>query len=186
MPCPSQSFRFNHPDYIRWTLQTMKSLAVEPSPLPIVIPLGLKCLRSKLFGGFGPENTSSSYLRNEEGNDVLQMRLLIEIRRRPYGWANPSVNRIICAVRSNFSNSKIALFYFVVARRVMNTDAVNSGEFSSEGMFCYYTTSKLIFRFLEKVQNMFPNFFFISPITDNCACSHKKKWIAFVVIILQQ
>jgi hypothetical protein len=29
----SQSFRLNHPDYIRWTVQTMKFLIVEPSPL---------------------------------------------------------------------------------------------------------------------------------------------------------
>ena len=39
MPCPSQSSRFNHPDYIKWTVQTMKFLIVEPSPLPILIPL---------------------------------------------------------------------------------------------------------------------------------------------------
>ena len=26
MPCPSQYSRFNHPDYIRWTVQTMKFL----------------------------------------------------------------------------------------------------------------------------------------------------------------
>ena len=32
MPCPSQSSRFNHSDYIRWTVQTMKFLIVEPSP----------------------------------------------------------------------------------------------------------------------------------------------------------
>ena len=42
MTCPSQSSRFNHPDCIRWTVQTMKFLIVEPSPLPILIPLGLK------------------------------------------------------------------------------------------------------------------------------------------------
>ena len=40
MPCPSQSSRFNHPDYIRQTVQTMKFLIVEPSPLHILIPLG--------------------------------------------------------------------------------------------------------------------------------------------------
>ena len=34
MPCPSQSSRFNHPDYIRWRVETMKFLIVEPSPLP--------------------------------------------------------------------------------------------------------------------------------------------------------
>ena len=28
MTCPSQSSRFNHPDYIRWTLQTMKFLKI--------------------------------------------------------------------------------------------------------------------------------------------------------------
>ena len=28
MPCPSQSSRFNHPAYIRWTVQTMKFLIV--------------------------------------------------------------------------------------------------------------------------------------------------------------
>ena len=42
MSCPSQSSRFNHPDFIRWTIQTMKFLIVEPSPLPILIPLGPK------------------------------------------------------------------------------------------------------------------------------------------------
>ena len=38
MPCPSQSSRFNHPDYIRWTVQNMKFLIVEPSQFPILIP----------------------------------------------------------------------------------------------------------------------------------------------------
>ena len=42
MPCPSQSSRFNHPDYIRWTVQTMKFLIVEPFSLPNLIPLGPK------------------------------------------------------------------------------------------------------------------------------------------------
>ena len=36
--------RLNHPDYIRWAVQTMKFLIVEPSPLPILIPLGSKYL----------------------------------------------------------------------------------------------------------------------------------------------
>ena len=44
MPGPSQSSRFNHPDYIMWTVQTMKFLIVEPSPLPILIPLGPKII----------------------------------------------------------------------------------------------------------------------------------------------
>ena len=44
IPCPSQSFRFNHPDYIRWTVQTMKFLIMEPPPLPILIPIGPKYL----------------------------------------------------------------------------------------------------------------------------------------------
>ena len=34
--------RFKDPDYVRWTVQTMKFLIVEPSPLPILIPLGPK------------------------------------------------------------------------------------------------------------------------------------------------
>ena len=42
MTFASQSSRFNNPDYIRWTVQTMKFLIVEPSPLPILIPLGPK------------------------------------------------------------------------------------------------------------------------------------------------
>ena len=42
MICPSQSSRLYHPDYIRWTVQTMKFLIVEPSPLPILIPHGSK------------------------------------------------------------------------------------------------------------------------------------------------
>ena len=37
MTWPSQSSRINHPKYIciRWTVQTMKFLIVEPSPLPL-------------------------------------------------------------------------------------------------------------------------------------------------------
>ena len=42
MPCPSQSSRFNHPDYIRWTVQNMEFFIAEPSPIPILIPLGPK------------------------------------------------------------------------------------------------------------------------------------------------
>ena len=34
--CPSKYSRFNHSDYIRWTVQTMKFLIGEPSPLPIL------------------------------------------------------------------------------------------------------------------------------------------------------
>ena len=41
MTSPSQFSRFDHPDYIMWTVQTVKFLIVEP-PLPILIPLGLK------------------------------------------------------------------------------------------------------------------------------------------------
>ena len=33
MPGPSQSSRFNHPDYIRRKVQSMKFLIEEPSPL---------------------------------------------------------------------------------------------------------------------------------------------------------
>jgi hypothetical protein len=40
--CPSQSFRLNNPDYIRRTVQNMKVLIVESSPLSILIPLGPK------------------------------------------------------------------------------------------------------------------------------------------------
>ena len=40
----SNLFRFNHSDYIRWMVQTIKFLIPEPSPLPI--PLGPNiCLR---------------------------------------------------------------------------------------------------------------------------------------------
>jgi hypothetical protein len=42
MPCPSQSSIFNHSDNIRWTIKTKKFLIVQPSPLPIRIPLGPK------------------------------------------------------------------------------------------------------------------------------------------------
>ena len=42
MPCPSQSSRFDHPGYIRWTVQTMTFLVVEPSSLPILTPHGPK------------------------------------------------------------------------------------------------------------------------------------------------
>ena len=38
--CPFQSFIFDHPEYSRWTVQIMKFLLVEPSPLPIRILLG--------------------------------------------------------------------------------------------------------------------------------------------------
>ena len=48
MTCPSQSPRFNHPDYIRWTVQTMRFLIVEPSPLPILIPLKRRKAKSWL------------------------------------------------------------------------------------------------------------------------------------------
>ena len=36
MSCPSQFTRFNHPDYIKWMVRTMKFLIVEPSPIPIL------------------------------------------------------------------------------------------------------------------------------------------------------
>ena len=42
MTCSSQSSRFNHPDYIRRTVQTMKFVIVKPSQLPNLIPLGPK------------------------------------------------------------------------------------------------------------------------------------------------
>ena len=37
MPCPSQSSRFNHPDYIRWTVQTMKFFSC-PFFFTMVVP----------------------------------------------------------------------------------------------------------------------------------------------------
>ena len=39
MTCPSYSWKFNHPDYIKWRVQTVNFLIVKPSPLPILIPL---------------------------------------------------------------------------------------------------------------------------------------------------
>ena len=42
MACPSQASTFNHPDYIRWTVQTMKYSTVKSSPLTVLIPLGPK------------------------------------------------------------------------------------------------------------------------------------------------
>ena len=41
MTYPSHSSTLNHPVYIRGTVQTMKFLIAEPSPLPILFPLGL-------------------------------------------------------------------------------------------------------------------------------------------------
>ena len=40
MTCPIQSSRPNHPDCIRWTVQTMEFLIVGHSPFPNAIPLG--------------------------------------------------------------------------------------------------------------------------------------------------
>ena len=40
MTCRSQSSRLNYPDYIRWSVQTMKFLIAESSPLPFRILLG--------------------------------------------------------------------------------------------------------------------------------------------------
>ena len=52
LPCPSQSSGFNHFDYIRWTVQTMKFLIVEPSLLPILITVGPK---------YSPQDPVSNY-----------------------------------------------------------------------------------------------------------------------------
>ena len=41
MTSPSQSSRPNQTDY-RWTVQTMEFFIVQPSPLPLLIPLGPK------------------------------------------------------------------------------------------------------------------------------------------------
>ena len=49
MSCPSQSSRFNHPEYIRLTVQTMKFLIVEPFPLPIFNLFGTKYSPQYLF-----------------------------------------------------------------------------------------------------------------------------------------
>jgi len=38
MTCPSQCSRFNHPDYIRRTVQMLKFFIVEPSSLPKYSP----------------------------------------------------------------------------------------------------------------------------------------------------
>ena len=38
MTCPSQSSRFNHPDYITLTVGTMKLFIVDHFPLPKLIP----------------------------------------------------------------------------------------------------------------------------------------------------
>ena len=65
--CPSQSSRFNHPGYIRWTLKTMKFLIVEPSPLPILIPLGPNIPLRILFS-----NTLSLHSSLNTRNHVLQ------------------------------------------------------------------------------------------------------------------
>ena len=50
----TQSSRFNHPDYIRWTVQTMKYLIVEPSPVHILIILGPNIRLKNLFSNTIP------------------------------------------------------------------------------------------------------------------------------------
>jgi hypothetical protein len=42
MHCLSRSSIFKHPNYIRQTVQTVKFITVEPSPLTNLIPLGPK------------------------------------------------------------------------------------------------------------------------------------------------
>ena len=49
IPCPSQSSRFNRPDYIIRSVQTNKFFIVEPSPLLIFIPLARHNLLRILF-----------------------------------------------------------------------------------------------------------------------------------------
>ena len=44
MICPSESFRLNYPDYIKWTVQTINFLIVETSPLPICNPIEPKVI----------------------------------------------------------------------------------------------------------------------------------------------
>ena len=51
-PAPSQSSRVNNSDYIRRMVQTMEFFIVEPSPLPICVPLGLK---------YSPQDTVFKY-----------------------------------------------------------------------------------------------------------------------------
>ena len=61
------SSRFNHPDYIRWTIQTMKFLIVEPSPLPIRILFGPNVRPGILFS-----NTLSLHSSPNAGDYVSQ------------------------------------------------------------------------------------------------------------------
>ena len=74
MLCPSQSSRFNHQDYIRWTVQTMKFLIVEPSLLPILIRLGPK------YSPGDPVNN------NNNNNNIIIIIIIVII---PYvHWSN--------------------------------------------------------------------------------------------------
>ena len=57
MTCPSQSPRLNRPQYIRWTLQTMKILTVESFTVPILIPnIRLKILFSNTLNLYSSLN----------------------------------------------------------------------------------------------------------------------------------
>ena len=69
MICPSKTSGVNHLDYIRWTVQTMKFLIVQPSALHIRILLGFKyslighirnCLHTKYWNG----NLNSSMVKS--------------------------------------------------------------------------------------------------------------------------
>ena len=81
-PCPSQSSRFNHPDYIRWTVQTMKFLIVNPSPLPIRIRLGPKYIRLMILFSNTFSLHSSLNVRDHASNpDRTTCNLTIDIQK---------------------------------------------------------------------------------------------------------
>ena len=70
MTSPSRSSRHNYPDYIRRTVQTIQLLIVEPSPLPILIPLEPKYIRNK------PTNMIQCKIKMDKALVGLHMTLI--------------------------------------------------------------------------------------------------------------
>ena len=129
MTCPFQSSRLNHPNYIRWTIQTMKFLIAEPSSVPICILFSNTLhLRSSLNVRYHVSQPYSTPDKIRYRGEIYKCKIdltSIEIEYKPmsiFAWVrncHSKIRRLWISIKFN-NNSNLSIIGVVINEKAVN------------------------------------------------------------------